>query len=202
MNLHEYRLLFVTVVAIVTLLVAFPALGRVLVYPRTEFFTELWLLGPNHMAEGYPFNVTRGQTYGIYLGVANHLGYSAHYVVEVKFRNSTQLAPSSFGPISNLTTSNLPSLYNISAFVADEYTWELPVKFSFDYSGASLSTLQMHSLTLNDVFLNMSHYSIAWDSQRNEFWGSLFFELWVFNATTNNFQYHARWVGLQLNMTV
>jgi hypothetical protein len=202
MNLGEYGVLFVTVVAIVALLVASPALSRMLVYPRTEFFTEMGMLGPNHMAEGYPHNITRSQTYGVYLTLSNHLGYSAYYVVEVKFRNSTQSAPYDFGPISNRTPSSLPSLYNVSAFVADEDSWELPLSFSFNYINPTSSTVQMRSLRLNDVNLNMSSCSIAWSSQRREFDGHLFFELWIYNSTASVFQYHARWVGLTLNMTV
>jgi hypothetical protein len=148
MNIREYHLFFVTVVAIVALLVASPALSRLLVYPRTEFFTEMGLLGPNHMAEAYPHNITRGQTYSVYLGLANHLGYSAYYVVEVKFRNETQSMPSSFGPIENRIPSSLPSLYNISAFVADQSTWEMPLTFSFDYSNVTVSLWTFQNATV------------------------------------------------------
>lgn len=202
MNLGEYRVLFLIVIAIVALFVASPALSRLLVYPRTEFLTELWILGPNHMAENYPYNITRGQGYNVFLDVENRLGYTTYYLVEVKFRNRTQSAPYDFGPLSNHTSSNLPSLYNISDFVADEGTWEEPLTFSFDYANTTLSTVQMHSLRLNTVDLNMTGYSIAWDSRRREFSGNLFFELWIYNRTTSVFQYHQRFVSLMLNMTV
>ena len=202
MNIREYAILFWTVIGIITLLVASPALSRLLVYPRTEFFTEMWLLGPQHMAENYPFNITRGQTYSIYLDLANHLGYSAYYVVEVKFRNSTQSAPSSFGPVSNQTPSSLPSLYNVSAFVADEGSWELPLSFSFDFFNTTLLTVQMRSLTLNGADLNLTGCSIAYSPQGDMYAGNLFFELWIYNRTTSVFEYNDRWVGLVLNMTV
>jgi hypothetical protein len=202
MNLDKYRVPFATVVAIVALLVASPALSRVLVYPRTDFFTEMWLLGPNHKAEGYPFDVTRAQPYKGYLGLANHLGYAAYYVVEVKFRNDTQSKPSSFGPLSNQTPSTLPSLYNISAFVADQDTWELPLNFSFNYASTTASSLQMNSLTLNGALLGISNCTIAWDSQRNGFYGYLFFEAWIYNETVSSFSYHERFVSLRLNMTL
>lgn len=202
MNIREYAILFWTVVGIIALLVASPALSRLLVYPQTEFFTAMGLLGPSHMAEDYPFNITRGQAYNIYLDLTNHLGYSAYYVVEVKFRNSTQSAPSSFGPVSNQTPSSLPSLYNVSAFVADEGSWELPVSFSFDFVNTTLLTVQMRSLTLNGAILNLSSCSIAYSSQTDRFAGNLFFELWLYNRTTSVFQYNDNWVGLVLNMTV
>ena len=86
------------VTAVLALLVASPALQQVLVYPRTEFFTELSLLGPWSMAENYPYNITNGENYSVFLGVANQLGSCAYYQVEVKFRNETQSAPDSFRP--------------------------------------------------------------------------------------------------------
>jgi hypothetical protein len=172
-----------------------------LVYPQTEFFTEMWLLGPNHTAADYPYNITSGQTYGVYLGLANHLGYSAYYVVEVKFRNSTQSAPYDFGPISNRTPSSLPPLDNITAFVTDRGTWEEPLTFLFDYALTN-STVQMRSLTLNNVVLSMSGPNIAWNSTTSTFTGFLFFELWIYNRTTSVFEYHQRDVSLVLNMTV
>src|SRR5208337_4705983 len=109
MKLDEYRLPFIVVTTIIMLLVASPAMSRLLVYPRTEFFTELWLLGSNHTAEDYPYNVTNGQNYTIYLGLGNQLGYCAYYLVEVKLRNETQSAPSSLGPVEDATPSSLPS---------------------------------------------------------------------------------------------
>ncbi len=197
-RLHDYRVLFVVVTGILTLLVASPALSRLLVYPRTDFFSEMWILGPNHTAEGYPFNITSGQSYSVFLGVGNHLGYCAYYVVEVKFRNQTQSAPNSF----NRTSSSLPSLFNITAFVADQGTWELPLTFSFNYNyNETLSKVNFQKMILNDVNSNISNCTIAWDSKNHGFLGNLFFELWIYNGTTSSFQYHERSVGLWFNMT-
>jgi hypothetical protein len=201
MNVREYGVLFWTIVAIVMLLVASPALSRLLVYPQTEFFTEMGLLGPNHTAEDYPFNITSGQPYRVYLNLTNHLGYSAYYLVEVKFRNSTESAPYNFGPLSNRTPSSLPSLYNITAFVANGDSWEVPLTFSFNHTSVASSIVQMRSLTLNNVYLSMSGPSIAWSPTTSMFTGFLFFELWIYNSTTSVFQYHQRDVSLVLNMT-
>lgn len=203
MNIREYGVLFWTVVGVSALLVASPALSRLLVYPRTEFFTELWLLGPSRMAERYPYNITRNQDYSVYLGIGNHLGHTAYYLVEVKFRNQTQPAPTSFGPLVNRTPTSLPSLSNIAAFVADESVWELPLTFSLDYEyNAIVSRVEFHSLTLNGVVLDMRSHLTAWNSTNKDFYGNLFFELWLYNETVSDFQYHARFVSLRLNMTV
>jgi len=198
MRLQEYRVLFMAVTGILALLVASPALSRLLVLPRTEFFSEMWILGPNHKAEGYPFNITRGHDYNVFLGVGNHLGDFAYYLVEVKFRNQTQSAPNSF----NRTSSSLPSLFNITAFVPDKGTWELPVTFSFDYGyNETLAQVSLHNMILNGVELDMRDYTMAWDSRNNGFFGNLLLELWIYNATASSFRYHERFVGLWFNMT-
>lgn len=203
MSVREYGLLYWTVVGVLALLVASPFLSRVLVYPRTEFFTELWVLDANHRAEDYPFNITRNQNYTVYLAVSNRLGYCAYYVVQVKFRNLTQPAPTSFGPIESRSPSNLTSLFNITAFVADEQVWELPITFSFDYGyNETLSRIEFYGLRFNNVWLNMTDYAISLDHEKSGFRGFLFFELWLYNAGLHDFQYHGRFVGLWFNMTV
>jgi hypothetical protein len=201
-NLDKYRLTFIVVTGIIMLLVASPALSRLLVYPRTEFFTEMWLLGPNHKAEDYPYNVTVGQNYTVYLGLGNHLSYCGYYLVEVKFRNETQSMPTSFGPVENRTPSSMPSLFNITAFVADEQNWELPLSFSFDYE-ASLdkSSIVFHSLTLSNQVLSLEGYVAAWNVTRSIFYGKLVFELWIYDAQATVLSYHGRFVDLKFNMT-
>jgi len=196
MSLGEYRVLFLVVTGILALLVASPALSRLLVLPRTEFFTELWILGPNRMAEDYPVNISRNEDYGVFLGIGNRLGYCAYYLVEVKFRNLTQSAADSF----DRTPSSLASLFNITVFVEDEGIWELPLTFSFDYNETVLQ-VEFYNLTLNDVALDMRNYTIAWNSTNNGFFGDLFFELWIYNDAVSGFQYHERFVNLRLNMT-
>ena len=199
MNIREYGVLFWTVVGVLALLVASPVLSRLLVWPRTEFFTELWILGPNHMAEDYPYNVSRDQNYSVFLGVGHRLGHLAYYGIAVKFRNQTQSAADTF----NRTCSSLPALYNVSAFVPDEQVLELPLTFSLNYSYSDvLSRIEFYSLTLNNVLLNLTDCTATWDSGRNEFMGNLFFEAWIYNATVGDFQYHERFVSLRLNMTV
>jgi hypothetical protein len=203
-NLQEYKTLIFVGTAIVALLVASPALQRLLVYPQTEFFTEMWLLGPQHMAENFPSNITANRNYNIYLGIANHLGSCAYYIIEVKFRNQTQPAADSFSRMP----SSLPSLYNISAVVADKETWELPLTFSLDYTyranpaNATLSKVNVNNMIFNGATLNLKGFSATWDPERSGYLGYLFFELWIYNDTTGSFQYHQRYTSLRLNMTV
>ncbi len=203
MNLRDYHVFFVVVTFIVALLVASPALQRLLVYPRTEFFSELWLLGPEHKAEDYPYNMTRYENYTVYLGIGNQLGSCAYYQVEVKLINESQTFPSTFGPIENRTPSAEASLYNITRVVADQATWEEPLAFSFDYvNDSEAKTVLFSSILLNGVTLNLTGNMASWNSTSREFPTRLTFELWLFNVTSNNFEYHSRAVWLSLNMTI
>ena len=202
MSLNEYRVLFLVVTGILALVVASPALSRLLVYPRTEFFTELWILDVSHRAENYPFNITCNQNYSVFLGIGNRLGYCAYYVVQVKFRNQTQPAPSSFGPVEDRVPSNLSSLFNITAFVADEGVWEMPLTFSFDYGfNETLMRVEFASLNVNGVAVDLDGQVIGWDAVKREFRGFLFFEVWLYDAEVDDFGYHGRFVSLRLNMT-
>jgi uncharacterized membrane protein len=199
MNLQEYKVLILVITTVAALIVASPALQLVLVYPRTQFFTELWLLGPGHIAQDFPYNITRGESYNIFIGIANNLGRCAYYEIQVKFRNFTQSAPDSF----NGTPSRLPSLYNQIVFVADKETWELPVTFGFDYSYDSKSSqVNFNRLQLNSEQLNLNGYASSWESNKTEFLGNLIFELWIYDDLAGGFQYHERFVDLKFNMTV
>jgi hypothetical protein len=225
LDLLRYKALFLVVTAVLALLVASPVLEKVLVYPQTEFFTELWLLGPQHTAENYPHNITSNENYGVFLGVTNHLGSCAYYVVEVKFRNATQSGPDSF----NRTCSSLGPLYSLNFFVPDEETWEMPLSFSLDYSfdkvarivyrnvsvsapggnvtyqlvaeNIVLDRANLSHLRLNDATLSLQGLSSDFDPQTSEFFGNLVFELWIYNAQTSGFVYHERYVDLKFNMT-
>jgi len=226
MNLDEFKVLLLVVTAVMALFVASPALQRLLVYPQTEFFTELWLLGPEHMAEGFPYNITNDQGYNVFLGVANHLGHAAYYSVQVKFRNSTQSAPDSF----NRTYSSLPSLYELNMIVPDEESREVSLTFGFDYAfqtvtrvvyrnvtvsggpGTNATVQQVpenvavqqvvfNTLRFNDHRLSLQGYSSDWNSETRAFFGNLVFELWIYDDSVGSFQYHERYVDLKFNMT-
>jgi uncharacterized membrane protein len=61
MKLEGYKLVFVVVGLIGVLLIATPALfGAIPGLPGGEQFSELYLLGSNHMAENYPSNIAVG----------------------------------------------------------------------------------------------------------------------------------------------
>jgi hypothetical protein len=225
-DLMQFKALFLVVTAVLALLVASPALQQALVFPRNEFFTELSLLGPYGQAANYPYNITSGQNYNVFIGIANHLGSCAYYQVKVKFRNETQSAPDNF----DHTPSSMPSLYNFNLFVADQESVDVPVIFAFNYSfqnmvrtiytnvtvpdehgqnatieqrSSNVTLLQanFNNLKLNGLDLNLQGYSSDWNSLNNVFYGNLVFELWLYNITLGTFQHNDRFVDLKLNMT-
>ena len=198
MNLRGYETILLVVTAILALLVASPALQRLLVYPRTEFFTEMGLLGPEHTVENYPHNIKLNENYNVFLGVSNQLGRCAYYTVQVKFRNQNQSAPNS----TTRTPSSLPPLYTLNVIVADKEAWELPVTFSFDYSyNENNSQVIFNRMMFNGASLNLNGYSTTWDPENNLFFGNLIFELWIYNDAVGGFTYHERYNDLKFNMT-
>jgi hypothetical protein len=197
MGLSQYKTLILVVTVALALLIASPAIQQVLIYPKTDNFTEFWMFGPNHDAS-YPGNVTANQNYRIYLDVTNHLGSTTNYNIEIKLRNQTQSGPSSF----DHTSSNLAALSSIAMVAADNQTAETSLDISFQYHivNGSTGTLFMDNVTVNGFALDASKTTIAYDKTKGGFYSNLFFELYIFNGTTNAFQYHQRYLSLWLKM--
>jgi uncharacterized membrane protein len=197
LNLSKNKTIIIFIVALLAIIAASPLLQRVLVYPQTEFFTEMYLFDSQHKTDNYPYNIARNVNYNVYLDVTNQLSHSATYQIQVKFRNELQSAPNS---ILN-TPSSLPSLYNVETTVADKANWELPITFSLDYSLANADQIDFNSLTFNDQHLSLNGLSTKYNSTTGIFYGNLIFELWIYNSATNTYQYHERYVDLKLSIT-
>ena len=198
MNLEEYRTLFVAASLVLMLIATVPVIVLVVSLDEIgESFSELRLLGSTHMAEGYPLNVTIGNTEQVFVGVTNHMGQSAYYIVYVKLRNETQAAPNS----ATSTPSSLAPIYEFRTIVADGYTWESSLALSFLEASLSENMSIVEKISVNDGVLAVSYPSI-WDSKDNGFFYQGFFELWIYDESISGFTYHDRFVGLWLNMTV
>jgi uncharacterized membrane protein len=90
MSNNDYKVLVLVITVVLALIVASPAMQSFLFFPQTEFFTELWLLGPEHIAQGFSYNITRDESYSVILEISNHLGICSYYSLQVRFRNLTQ----------------------------------------------------------------------------------------------------------------
>jgi hypothetical protein len=197
MNLEDYRTLFVVGCLVLVFATALPGFSVVFSFPRGgEAFTELWVLGPGHMAEDYPFNVEAGREYAVYVGGGNHMGASSFYNVRVKFRTQSEPLPNATAGIP----SPLPTLYEDMVFVEDEETWEKSLTFSFAGVSFSGNQCQLESLRINGFTFDVDK-TVSWDEENQGFYFHLFIELWICPVESNAFEYHNRFVGIWLNMT-
>jgi hypothetical protein len=201
-SLNDWKAVFVAVGLVGVL--AF-SLFSVVLFARGspgEVFSELYALGSGHMAEGYPFNFSAGESYMVYLRVGNHMGSSVYYEVDVKFRNSID-------PLPNATSgdaSPLPVLYRYHVFLGDGGVWEAPLNFSFlnvvFYRAAKVSDFALvGKLDVNGVVVDVGKVSF-WDNETQGFYYQVFVELWRYNVTTSSFGYDNRYISLWLNVTL
>jgi len=197
LNLEDYKAMFIVAGLIGVLLCASPALSLVLHLPMGEKFSELWILGPEHMAENYAPNIRAGESYLVYVDVANHMRSSAYYVVYIKFRNQSEPLPNS----TLGTPSSLEPLYEYRAFLRSDETWEATLDFSVFNVSFSENRTHVGILRINDVAFSVGK-SALWDADLMGCYYQLFIELWIYDSEANAVQFHNRSVGLWLNMTI
>jgi hypothetical protein len=195
-NLEEYCVVFVLVCSVSVLIALAPLLSLVVPFSGgAESFSEFWVLGPNRVAEDYPFNVSAGEEYLVYVGVENHLGFPGYYVVYVKFRNQFEKLPN--------ITAGVPSvvlpLFEYRVFVEDGESWEAPLVFSFSRVSFSGNQCLVETFTVNDVVFNVDK-PVVWDAENSGYYYQVFLELWVYNAQSGELEFHDRFVSLWLNM--
>ena len=196
MKLRDYRLIFVAVGLIGILLISSPAIAEVIEVPGGEKFSELYLLGPEGMAENYPYDIAVGKSYSVYVDVENHLGSLAYYVLYVKFGNMSDLLPN---PTLG-TPSSLPPLYEYRFSIPDNMNWERLLHFSISNATIQRNNSQINTIQINDVTFNVNKPSM-WNSNSTTFAYQLFFELWIYNVQTESVEFNNRLVNLQLNLT-
>lgn len=196
MTLEDYKIVFSVVGLVGVLLFASPALTLVVHLPSGEKFSELWVLGPGHMAGDYPFDVKENESYTVYLGVGNYMRSSAYYEVIVKFRNQSEPLPNS----TNSVASSLEPLYKYRVFLEDGGSWEAPLTFSFSNVVFGGNASSVGGLKVNDAVFNVGKLA-SWDGLSKGYYYQLFAELWLLNTDSNMFQFNDRFVGIWLNMT-
>lgn len=195
-RLVTFKQVFVVVGLVGILAFSLPSLSLLWRGSKSEAFSELYILGPGHMAEGYPFEVRAGQDYFVFVAVADHLGSAAYYDVQVKLRNGTESMPNATEGVS----SSLSELYVFRAFAVDSETWEDTLTFRFlnvDFVG---NVSRIGKIVINNLVYDVNK-SVEWDATNNGYYCQIFLELWIYDAVSSGFQYHDRFVGLWLNLT-
>ena len=193
----DFRRVFVAVGLIGVIVFSVPSALALVRLPSGERFSEFYVLGPSHMADGYPFSVSAGGTYLVFLGVGNHMGGSEYYRVVVKFRNASEPLPNATEGVA----SSLPELYAYNVFLSDGQVWEGALNFSFSDVTFGQNVSSVGRMRVNHLWVNVDK-SAVWDETNNGFYYQLFFELWIYNVDTGVFQYHDRYCAIWVHMTL
>lgn len=172
-----------------------PTLAIIVAFPEGEQFSELWILGPTHMMEGYPYNVSPGVNYHVSLGVSNHMGVFEYYLIRVNLRNQSELMQNNLAGIS----SGLPTVYEYRLFLPNNSTWETEFSFSLEDVSFEGNASRISTIIINGNPVNVGKNTIQ-DEEDGGFYYELFFELWIYNSTISVFQFHNRSVGFWMNM--
>ncbi len=181
---------------LVVSIIILPSLFSVLPSKSSESFSELYILGKNHMAEDYPSTVKTNETYPIFLGVGNHVGSQAHYAVYMKLRNQNEPAPST----KSGSPSPSPTIRNYTISLANDGYWETPIDLRFSGLSFSANTCTVGSLVTGNRTFSINK-AVPWSSEKNGFFVQLFFELWMQNPGSSSFQFQSKYVGIWLNVT-
>ena len=195
-KLSDYKLILYAVSLIGILFIATPALAVFINFHSEEPYTELYLLGTDNVLSGFPNNVTMGQTYSFNLGVTNHLGASAYYVILVKLRNGDELLPD----LQKETSSALPALYELRFLLQNEQEWRPTISLSFINVSIAQDRSIIEAISINNTVINVNKAS-TWNSTSNLSYYQLFFELWLYNAKTDTLEFNNRFVALSMNYT-
>lgn len=196
MNLGAAKLVYLVSCVLLGVIILLPTLAEAIALPGGEKFSELWVLGSDRMAEGYPFDVSAGELNRVWLGVGNHLGGLSYYRVYVKLRNESEQLPNS----TAASPSSLEPVYSYDLFLGENATWEREVSFSFGVVSFDDGVCRVSRVLVDDYAVDVNKMA-AWNATENGFYCEVFFELWLYNAAVMDFQFHNRWVGLWLNMS-
>jgi hypothetical protein len=197
-KLEDIQILFFVATLGCALIVASPALGVLVPLDGSqERFSELWLLGPGHMAEDYPFNVIEGEDYRVFVGVENNMGGSKYCMISVKLGNGSMYLPDIDGGMA----SSLHPVYEEKFFVGDGRVWEWNLSFCFEDVVFEDEVLYVGEVVVDGVSFPVDA-SVDWNSEKNGYFLVLFFELWWYDVEYELFKFDNRFVGLWLNMTI
>jgi hypothetical protein len=195
-RLEKERALFMVLGLVGVLALASPTLSLIVHVPVGEEFSVLYVLGSSRTAQTYPFNVSSGQDYVVFLGVTNHLGSSAYYTCYVKLTNETDLLPNDTAG----TPSPAEPLYEIHLLLQDGETREKAVLFSFDNVTSTQNETSIVRMSINGVAFN-THKPALWDSDYNGYYYRFLVELWVYNVQSQAMEFNSRFVDFPMNMT-
>lgn len=181
---------------ILGLIILLPTIFAVVSFPESGRFSELWILGSNNIIENRSFNVLLNKFYTVHVGVSNRMGELEYYLIYVKLHTQSEV-------LANKNTS-LPSalepIYEYRLFLSNNETIEEDFTFSLEDVSFEANISRVSRLSINGQNVEVDK-SIIWDDSSNGFYSQFVFELWVYNATISEFEYHNRSVFFWFNIT-
>jgi len=195
-RLFDYRIIFIFVALAGSSLIVSPFLVKLAPAINVQPFSEFYILGPGRMASGYVTNVVAGASYGVTMGIVNHLESSAYYSLQVKLRSQAEQLPDQVLGIQ----SPLPALYEKRVVLGDNEAFEVPLNFTFKNLLFSSGLCMISTLSINGQDVTVNKIA-GWNSTRGGYFVQLFIELWTFDRGSVKFVYDKKFVSLWLNMT-
>jgi len=196
MSVDNAKLLYVLFCTVLGFIIFLPAIFSVIGLSASEEFSQLWLLGPNHIIDNSGFDVSTAKPFSVYVGVSNNMVDLMFYRVHVKLGNLSDPLPNR---AAGLPSSLKPIFeYNLFLESGEEIEKELIFSFedvSFEDNMCHISRL---SIDNNDVQVDKI---VVMDQLKGGFNCHLIFELWIYNTTTSDFQFHNRSVWFWINLT-
>ena len=196
MKLADLKWAYVLSCAVLIFVVWIPTVVSLVPFPEGEKFSEMWLLGENHVIESYPFDVAEGELHRVYLGVGNRLGDSSYYIIYAKFRNQAEPLPDRAAGLP----SSLEPVFEYRVFLGDNETWEKEVTFSVGEVSFREGTCRVSRILIDGNSVDVDKVAVR-DEADGGFYYELFFELWFYNTSVSSFEFHNRFVGYWLKMS-
>jgi len=194
MNLKQIQYVLAVIGLIGILILSSPLLSTLFPIPNGEPFSELYLLGPQHTANGYPTEIGPGKSSFVYVDVSNEMFASQYYMLYFKLGNSTNSLPN---PLTG-SPSSLNPLYEYRFAIANGKTIEFTVTFSVVSASNSTTQAVINVFQINGLNFNVNEATLLANSTSSGLYYRFIAELWIYNPQTQSFQYDNRFVDLRL----
>jgi hypothetical protein len=195
MNVDNAKLFYVLFCTVLGFVIFLPTIFSVLTLPSGEEFSQLWLLGSNHIIENAALNVSITKPFSVYLGVSNEMDALEFYTVYVKLGNLSDPLPNRAAGLP----SPLQPIFEYNLFLKNGEEFEKELVFSFEDVSFEDNICRISRLVIDnhdvqvDKIVFMNQLSGVFSCQ-------LIFELWFYNTTTSSFQFHNRSVWFWVNL--
>jgi hypothetical protein len=195
MNLQHYKYAILFIGFIGALLIPIPLISSILPSPQSEAFSELYLFGPQHSAANYPSSIGINEETSLFVGVTNDMGSFQYYMLEFKLANKTDPLPDS----TTATPSTIQPFLTQRVLIQDGKTEEYPIHLKITNASLSSNKAIISNIEINGLSFDVNK-PCERANQTDTFSYKLIIELWIYNAQTQAFEYHNRYVSLSFQL--